>query len=164
MKINVSNVLRNLDSRAEASGEVLVSHIDYMGEDIRVNKPIKVSAVAVNNGRDISLTGKIKADLTLKCSRCLKDFEYVLETELEEKLSKESGNDDAIHFEGEIVDLTDIVLNNILLSLPMKPVCREDCKGLCPKCGSDMNIDKCRCAEKDIDPRFSVLKDLFKGD
>lgn len=164
MKINVSNILRNVDSRVEADGEVTVSLINYMGEDIHVDKPIKVSAAVVNNGSKLLLTGNIDAELTLKCSRCLKDFKYKLKTDFEEELSKEEGDDDAIHFEGDTVDLTDIVINNILLSLPMKPVCSEDCKGLCPICGGDLNINKCGCTDRNIDPRLSVLKDLLKGD
>lgn len=164
MKINVSGVMRKTDASIEADGEVSVPFINYKGDNIKVLSPIKVHVLIANNDRNLLATGKITALLMLNCSRCLEDFEYLLETDFEEELSNKNDEVDAVHFEGDTVDLIDIVINNILLSLPMKVICSEECKGLCPHCGSNLNIKQCECSHEEFDPRFSVLKDLLKGD
>lgn len=163
MKINVSSILKNPDLKLKAEGEVHVSHISYKGEEISINAPIKVDATVENTGKNLLLTGIVKTELILKCSRCLEDFKYDLEAEFEEELSNKDNEDGSIKFEGDTIDLTDIVINNILLSLPMKAVCSENCKGLCPYCGKNKNHEECDCTDKEIDPRLTVLKDLLKG-
>ena len=60
------------------------------------------------------------------------------------------------------MDLSEIVINNILIGMPLKSLCRENCKGLCPKCGKDLNLGDCDCPKKEIDSRFAVLKELLK--
>ena len=166
MKINVSGVMGSVTSSIEADGEVDYPIINYNGSDIRTTSPIKVHVLVENSGKGLKLNGKLSANLMLSCSRCLEDFDYLLETDFEEELTNKDKDDDgdAIHFEGDTVDLTDIVVDNILLSLPMKALCREDCKGLCPQCGCNLNIKECNCSQKNVDPRFSVLKDLLKDD
>jgi uncharacterized protein len=163
MKINVSSVMRNVTSSIEADGEVSIPFIEYGNNNIKVLSPIKVHVVVTNNGKNLTVSGNISSKLMLNCSRCLKDFEYTLDTDFEEELSNKDDGGDAIHFDGDTVDLTDMVIDNILLSLPMKTVCSEECKGLCPRCGSNLNIKECNCSDEDHDPRFSVLKDLLKG-
>lgn len=162
MKINVSSVVGAVDSSMEVSGKIEISSINYNGEDIPVNAPIEVNAKITNTGNRLLIEGKIKADLKLKCSRCLESFDYILESDFEEELSNKEESDDVIHFEGDNLDITDIVVNNILLSLPMKALCREDCKGLCPRCGSNLNVNKCNCIDEGLDPRLAVLKKLLK--
>jgi uncharacterized protein len=162
MKINVSSILKNINSSMEANGKIIVPSIDYKQEDIPVNTPIEVKALITNTGNHLLIEGKIKTDLTLKCSRCLESFDYTLENDFEEELSNNDDDDDSIHFDGDVVDITEIILNNIVLSLPMKVICSEECRGLCPHCGSNINTDKCGCTDEILDPRLAVLKDLLK--
>ncbi|MCL6560327.1 MAG: DUF177 domain-containing protein, partial [Firmicutes bacterium] len=68
----------------------------------------------------------------------------------------------AVPFHGDVLDVTPEVLKSIILALPMKAVCREECPGLCPGCGRNLNEGRCGCVNEDIDPRLSVLKDFFK--
>lgn len=164
MKINVSSISRSVDSSMEVVGEVIVPEISYGDEKITVNSPIGLKAVIINAGGQLIIRGTIDAKLLLKCSRCLEDFEYELNTSFEEELSRESNNEDIIFIEGDILDMTDIVVNNILLSLPMKFICSENCKGLCPKCGKNINIHECSCEDENLDPRLAVLKDLLRDD
>ena len=164
MKINVSSILKDVYSSIEAEGEVEIQLIHYNQEDITVNTPIKVKALITNTGDNLEIIGHIQADMILKCSRCLKDFNYVFNTDFEEEISNKVDAEDVIHFEGDTVDLTDIVVNNLLLALPMKFLCSEECKGLCPRCGRDINSSKCDCTDENLDPRLTVLKDLLKAD
>lgn len=163
MKINVSSVSRSVDSTMEVTGGVEVSQIQFGSEDIIVKSPVVVNAVVLNTGDGLLINGTINATLTLKCSRCLEYFEYFLEAPFEETLSNKHNDGDAVYFEGDIVDIDDIVINNILLSLPMKFICSESCKGLCPKCGENINVNKCSCAVENTDPRLAVLKDLLRN-
>lgn len=163
MKINVSSVSRSIGSSMGISGEVVIPNIDYNGEKIAVKSPIKVDASIINTGGHLLIKGKIIAHLLLKCSRCLEDFEYNLDTPFEEELSNKKDNEDVYHFEGDILDLTDLIIQAIVLSLPMKFVCSESCKGLCPGCGKNINDNECSCVDEETDPRLAVLKDLLKG-
>ncbi|MDD2499121.1 MAG: DUF177 domain-containing protein, partial [Desulfitobacteriaceae bacterium] len=71
-------------------------------------------------------------------------------------------NEEEIYFyEGDKIDILPQVLQTILLELPMKVLCREDCKGLCPVCGTNLNIKECRCERESIDPRLAALKNLL---
>ena len=65
-------------------------------------------------------------------------------------------------YSGEELDLLDLIKEQIELNLPMKPLCDDACKGICPKCGTDLNVKSCTCSVKDIDPRFESLKKLIK--
>jgi uncharacterized protein len=162
MKINVSSVSRSIDSSMKVSGDVNIPQISYGSEDIDIVSPIVVDGMITNTGGQLIIKGTIKAKLLLKCSRCLEKFEYNLVTSFEEELSNEENEEDVIFVEGDILDMTDIVVNNILLSLPMKFVCSENCKGLCPKCGRNINIHECSCVDENLDPRLAVLKDLLR--
>ena len=63
-------------------------------------------------------------------------------------------------FEGDEIDLGELFREQILLAIPMTPLCREECKGLCPVCGADLNAGECSCERGEIDPRWSALADL----
>jgi len=162
MKINVSGVLRSINSSIDVDGEIKIPSINYKGDDIQVNSPVKVKGRITNAGGKLLLAGRIYADLNLKCSRCLESFNYNFESDFEEELSNNSDDEDVVHFEGDTIELTDIIVNNILLYLPMKVVCREDCKGLCPLCGNNLNIGRCSCTGESLDPRLEVLKKFLK--
>jgi uncharacterized protein len=64
--------------------------------------------------------------------------------------------------DGREIDLSEAVRQYILLAMPMKPLCREDCAGLCPRCGCNRNIDSCDCSDSGVDPRFAVLAKFYK--
>jgi len=83
-----------------------------------------------------------------------------------EKFSNNSDNkdDEIIFIDGDTIDITNIVKNNIILSLPFKKLCKDDCKGICQNCGGNLNTTSCHCKEDDIDPRLAKLKDLFSAD
>ncbi len=73
----------------------------------------------------------------------------------------DEGNDDYIETPDFTVELDEVVISDILLDLPQKNLCRSDCKGLCPKCGQNLNSGKCECEGKTVDPRLEILKQLM---
>jgi DUF177 domain-containing protein len=125
------------------------------------------------------VTGKLQADVRFSCSRCLNLYDYtqstpfsatfyqaIHEPEEPEELIFEgdvewSGDDtDTYYFQGDIIDLQGAIQEQLVLSLPVKPLCRTECKGLCNGCGADLNRTPCKCKNDKVDPRFAVLKNL----
>jgi len=119
--------------------------------------------------------GWVELTLELSCNRCLKTFEQPMHVDFEEQfyptvdvisgMPLDPFDEDEIfpidaHHE---VDLTEAVRQNVLLALPMVTICREDCKGLCPQCGQDLNLGSCEC-KPEVDARLSVLKQLLQNE
>jgi uncharacterized protein len=122
------------------------------------------------------IAGRVEADLLLECSRCLKNFPYHADTELSIDLaptgtlggSPEHELDrselDVEFYQGDEIDPLDFVKEQILIALPMVPLHRSDCKGLCAVCGTDLNEADCGCRKDGLEGfgAFSALKDLLK--
>lgn len=121
---------------------------------------------------EVTIEGDIKASIWLQCSRCLEMFLTPVELDISltylpvESVSEEVHeikNDEADlgFYKNDELDITSIVQEQIILNLPMKPLCNPECKGLCPKCGANLNTEDCKCRQEDIDPRWSALKKLL---
>ena len=133
-------------------------------EIISFEGPVKVIVNATNTGKGIMVEGTTSGLLRLNCSRCLEPFIFSFEAPLAEfyTTAVEGVEEEAIHFTGDYLNLTPEVVKSLLLELPMKPLCSEKCKGLCPICGHNLNKGDCECTGTEIDPRLSVLRDFFK--
>jgi uncharacterized protein len=122
----------------------------------------------------IAFSGRIRTSTRLPCSRCLED--YSLPLDLPFDLLYTTAPDPAggadnridddmvtrVHFDGSRIDLTALLSEQLYLGLPLKPLCRPDCLGLCPRCGTNLNAGDCACAEERTeDPRLRVLKNLL---
>lgn len=124
--------------------------------------------------RTIHLEGRLALDLQLSCARCLEPFSFVEERtvravllleppaegdgEEEQELAPEEL--DESYLDGEVIDLPELLREQVLLALPAKPLCSEACKGLCPRCGADLNREACTCGPEPADPRMAVLQGL----
>jgi uncharacterized protein len=126
-------------------------------------------------GEQVRLRGRVKAGIEALCDRCLQpvslpvevefDDRYVpaqTELELAEATELQADDLDLAFYEGETIEVGDIVREKILLALPTRLLCREDCKGLCPTCGADLNREACACERREVDPRWAALADLKK--
>jgi uncharacterized protein len=136
------------------------------GELIEFLKPITLDGEVYLTGDIISLEGKVLTEVSLPCSRCLTGFDHNIDIEIHENFSTNPDNKDeeVIFIEGDTIDIKDVIKNNILLSLPIQKLCKDDCQGLCQNCGTNLNIEECTCAESNVDPRLAKLKDLFSTD
>lgn len=123
--------------------------------------PVKVSGAVKNVAGVLELRAVAEADMTLICDRCAKEFKCTKAHEVFAVLAEEiAGEDDesiVLLVEG-CVDLDDIVFTELVLDIDMKILCSEDCKGLCVKCGANLNYGECGCEKEIIDPRFAVLQ------
>lgn len=132
------------------------------GEEIKVLEQITFSGKANMFDDIITLQGDITAKLELECSRCLKNFSVHIKTDIDEKFSNVLKEDESIALvEGDVLDVAEAIVSNVISTLPIKRICEQQCKGLCQSCGTDLNLHKCHCNDSDIDIRFEKLKNLF---
>lgn len=126
--------------------------------------PIVVKGNIQNKANIVILTISVDVILRVNCDRCLDEFERAFHYDFKHILVHElhTDNDEYILVEDFQLDLDDLILSDILLYLPSKLLCSEDCKGLCSKCGQNWNKGSCDCQDKFVDPRFAVLGELLK--
>jgi len=152
-----------------------------LGSDLRQASPLDTSGraqlVEEHHGKhklitDIRLNGKLSTSVEVACARCLepvvqkvkRDFDLLyrpLGADAGREETSVSGTEAEIsYYQGEGLLLEDVLREQVLLAVPLKAICSEDCKGLCPQCGTNLNVTKCSCAEPVEDARWSALKDL----
>ena len=115
-----------------------------------------------NEAGVLHLEGTLTAELTCVCDRCGEPFDSVKDTALDAVIVEENTGDDPDLFllENDELDLDEVLSTCFILDMETKFLCREDCKGLCPTCGKNLNLGPCGC-RKQIDPRFAVLEQLL---
>ena len=147
---------------------------DAGGLDFDFIGPVKAHLDLVKVRADVSVTGEINARIKLECSRCLKEFEYPLDINfydffmrgaVEDRDHELKPEEMEVNFlEGPELDTTEVIIAQLALEAPMKPLCSIDCKGLCPVCGADRNQGPCGHENADkTDPRLAVLKGFKPG-
>ncbi|MGN0160519.1 MAG: YceD family protein [Lachnospiraceae bacterium] len=116
------------------------------------------------------VSGESSVILAIPCGRCLKNVETKVDIEIERELdfneTKEESDEsveEMSYIDGYHLDVDKLVYSEILLNLPYRVLCSEDCKGLCFKCGADLNKGECGCDRIQLDPRMSVIQDIFKN-
>jgi len=134
------------------------SSIRCLPEGYGIVFPCQVKAngkLTKSDGSAVVVEGELIAELKLECGRCLEAVEYELIADFHEEVTKEEG--------GSTIDISSQVDENIILNIPQKVLCSEECKGLCHNCGANLNNEECSC-EYNIDPRFKLLEKLFPNE
>jgi len=153
------------------------SAFDPQDSEYRVAAPAELSLdVQKLAAGAFAVAGRVSATLHVECSRCIEPFEvpvnaafdlrYLPASDNTGEAEQEVGEEDlttAFYREG-MLDLIDLMREQFVLALPMKPLCTEDCRGLCPHCGTNLNKSQCDCAAKWEDPRLAQLKSLLSRD
>lgn len=150
----------------------------YEPEQLFIDERVNLAAPLTVNGRvarlkdKLLVTGQLETQVVIDCDRCLKpvglpvasDFrvEYVTPETYEATSVVELDESDLqlSVFDGEAIDIDELVREQILLALPSRILCQDDCKGLCPVCGTDLNVASCQCETAEVDPRWKVLREL----
>ena len=172
MQINISNIPEEgLNLRFSKSGEWFHRSLP-MGDDCGfcVQK-IDVRCFVEKVLKNVSIRGGIKVGVELECCRCLKKFDFPAEIEFKYVLmpADDLKKDDLeltyedleySYYEDDIIDLGQIVVEQIVLQVSVKPLCNVSCKGLCPVCGINLNIDKCDHETQQISSSFAALKNF----
>lgn len=169
MKINVEKLKNCIGSSQTISLEEIIDPKEYGYEGVSFLAPVVFSGHIKNEKSILCIEGRISGKIEAVCSRCLTPFAYDVAAEFLEQYSNKEAvvaedEEDELHFfQGDEVDITEDVLRQIFLSLPMKFVCQEDCRGFCPYCGINLNTSSCSCADDQIDPRWEKLKILLES-
>lgn len=130
---------------------------------------VTVDVALTKTGENIFALGRAGGTVKLQCSRCLAEYEMALAPSIEapffpraaESPEGEEEDDGEVNYhDGEKLDLFPILHDQLLLAIPFKPLCGEECKGLCPACGADMNTAPCGCKLKKPDARLAALQKL----
>lgn len=165
MNLDVSDLIK----KSKLSKEVHLELKDEKGffdvdeEILYLGAPTLDGVVSISEDI-ITLSGKLSAEIELSCSRCLEKFKHHIETEVHESFTNnpQCENEEITLLKNEVINVTEVIENNIIIELPIKKLCKENCKGLCQQCGTNLNFSKCNC-EKEVDPRLAKLKDFFSA-
>lgn len=145
---------------------------DLVEEDAVFLEPVHAEALVRRVGDEVFIKGRIKSCLSFVCSRCLVPFEFPIDSpfdlvylpeELEVlKDELEAEDIDTAFFPDRRIDLKEVVLEQLNLTFPVKPLCSRDCQGLCPVCGKIIKSGRCSCITEESDPRLEKLKTFLK--
>ena len=165
MLLGLSQIIDRPGASVPFSVSVDLSDLCY-GASYPVSEPVLAEGNVRNTAGVLVMQGSIATTIHGICDRCASEFhrkvEFPIDVVLVTKLESEENEDEWVFpLEGDSADLDDIVRTVFVLNLDSKLLCKEDCKGLCPQCGKNLNDGPCNC-RKELDPRFAALKQLLE--
>jgi len=176
VKLRVDDITAEAKELSFAEPEAEINRLLEKGPltEFRVQEPIRVEVSYYRAGTELFFEGELHASTTATCARCAeefaapsgRDFRFVLAPKSIGFDGDQDLRDEDLEFslyDGDQIDLSSLIREQFLLSLPTRPLCREDCRGLCPKCGVNMNDTQCDCSEETGHPGFAALRNLKVG-
>ena len=157
--------------RITASENYAPGALDYHGAEFRQATPLKIDATAELQGAEIRIRGHLATTLQASCDRCLGAVEIPVDTEFdlyyrpvntiakEEEIEIPEDELEIGFYSGDGLELGDVATEQVILSVPMKVVCRTECRGLCPICGVNRNLTLCNCSPPQEDSPFASLRE-----
>ena len=163
MKVQISDIISGKDRNKKIDYKFQIPQFDFEGDKIKSTGSCEVVGMISSDSDILILNAEIKVDLEMICSRCLDTFIYPIDIDIEERFTTNSKSleDEAIVVFDDVLDITEIVETSIISTLPIKRICKDDCKGLCQECGCNLNSNTCSCNKEDVDIRFESLRGLF---
>lgn len=173
MKLDLSEIAATIGMQQH----YVINEPPVEADDIRTLEPIKGKVEFTNAGNHIIARGGFKTKVAIECGRCLEDFTLPIDVKIEEELpilNVEEQAEGVIEeipileqeplFENNIFDLSEYIRQIILVQIPMLPICRETCAGLCPTCGTNLNEGTCDCPLDVSASPFSVLQEILEDE
>ena len=166
MLLGLSKIIDCPGASVTFSTSVDLSDLCY-GVSYPVSEPVLAAGTVRNTAGVLVMTGEISTTIHGTCDRCAADFDrdvlIPIDVVLVTEMANEENEDEWVFpLEGDSADLDDIVRTVFVLNLDFKLLCKEDCKGLCHRCGKNLNDGPCNC-QKELDPRFAALKQLLEN-
>ncbi len=131
--------------------------------------PVMLSIVHTND-QVLKITGEGRVSIWIPCSRCLEPVLHTFSIQIEEEADMKLTDreriealDESSFIQDKVLDTEKLLHNEILIRWPMRVLCKEDCKGICSRCGANLNQGSCDCDTADLDPRMAVISDIFKN-
>lgn len=164
MLLNLQQLFDIVDERIDIDYDIDLSDVKLAGE-CPFGSSVHIAGLIENRAGIVTLAYTAKFLLSYPCDRCTevfnRDESYEFTHILIQELNEEDDSDDYIVAENSQLDLDELVTSDVLLSLPTKMLCKDDCKGLCPKCGTNLNDCDCTCSRKECDSRLEALRELL---
>lgn len=157
--VNVVELLRWPGSTKDVDISVAYADFDFGNEQI-VDQPIQVTVHLESLSTGIMVNGSAGAEFVAECRRCLKPLREHVDVAISELYQQVLEDPDAYAIENDQINLLPMVRENILLSVPVGPLCSPDCPGFCPECGVDLSEGECGCRREVSDPRWAALEAL----
>lgn len=171
MLIDLHDILRTDGKKMQIKAELGVEEYEAPFGRYPIVSKSPVSLTLWNKGnKNLLLTGSAELVLRIPCDRCLEDVDTCLVLQFEKEIDMKQDEadrveamDQQIYIEGYHLDVDKLVCSEILVSWPSKVLCREDCKGLCSVCGTNLNLRTCDCKPTDLDPRMAKIQEIFNN-
>ena len=168
LKFDITDILEQAGDEISFSGSVALERVTIGERSIDFKTPVFTEGVFRNVGHGVLAKGKYQTTIASECSRCLDKFDQEVTGGLEELFVLDSSKHDGESREvfpisNRTVDLAPAVYQLVVTEIPFKPLCKNDCAGICPTCGKNLNKETHDCKEEAIDIRMSKLKDIFKN-
>ena len=161
MNLDITEALKNEGELYTSEYHGAFKGIDFLGECYDFPQGIDVTADYRFDGEGVIVSGRFDAQATVNCARCLKPFLYTIGFRFAEYYKKQP-EEGEYEFHGESIELDRMLEDNVVVNLPARFLCREECKGLCSHCGKDLNEGECGCLpEADSANPFSSLSKLY---
>ena len=171
MLINLSDVLSEHHTTIEKDVPIeMETFVSSLGEFKVAEKSDAHIMVKHVKGRELLITGTARVTLEIPCDRCLESvreeflLDFVKNVDLDVPDEEQKDDlDEKNYIDGYNLDVDKLLYNEILIGWPMKILCSETCKGICNTCGQNLNKGTCGCEDTSLDPRMSVIRDVFKN-
>ena len=162
MKINIAGVVNCDGAKLGIENEYNVGSFEFAGNEYSFVKPANVTGEVKNIGSALKIVLCVEGEYTTYCDRCGCEISASIKGEAEESITGENVEIDSEMFTivGHTLDISGAVESLVYSSLPMRSLCSDDCKGLCPKCGTNLNKSECNCDTTRYDPRFAIFRKL----
>ena len=158
--VNVADLLRRPSSRKDVAVEVAAHDLTVVDSEVPDGSAVNAAFELESLTDGIVVVGRVQAPWAGHCRRCLTGVVGQLDVAVRELYQVEPETEDAFSLDGDQLDLEPVVREALLLELPLAPLCRSDCAGLCPRCGANRNEGLCRCAVAPADGRWGALDEL----
>jgi len=167
MQINLSKLFEQDGSHEELSVGFDADSVRFGGEkyDFVEKSPVEL-AIKHTRNRHIDVSGTVSLKLRMKCARCLEDVDETFDLQLESSFDMNSQSDESEetpYVSGYSLDVDLLVMDELFVNMPISVLCSEDCKGLCPKCGINLNHGSCDCDTTVLDPRMAKILDIYNA-
>ena len=165
MRLDLKSIINIPDAQKTFRFQVDLSDLDFYGRH-PITQPVLAEGSVTNHAGALVLEGTARSVLDLVCDRCGKAFSREKVVALDSLVAHEledDENDEIILLEGSELDMDEVVTTAFVLAMDTKNLCSDDCKGLCARCGADLNLGPCRC-KPEVDPRLAALAQLLDSE
>ncbi len=163
--VDVSDILKSTGFEKRVKKTVKSAPFQYYQEELSFAEPLNVDMLIRNVGDGLFAEGSIEGKIWLKCDRCLTSYCAPFCFKIEQSFhtrEQYKGEQDSQRIVKNQIDLSPLINEELHLWLSLKRLCKDDCRGLCAKCGKNLNEGSCSCQEDEIDPRLRPLRNFFK--